>query len=343
MDDLQFALSQFNASVMNAANVAMASQTKKQDRKFTREMYERQLADNRENWRMMNEYNAPSAQMERLAQAGLNPNLIYGSGGVTGTTTIPNGSSANISYSQPPHFDPSKTGFSEYMALRQFQRQDAVIEAQLDKSRAETQNIRADSALKESQTGLNQIEAYVADALKDVKISKANEDLWSTQFKNYVDSETGLEIAKMEIAKSVAAIARLAVENNLSSKQMEAIAHDIAVKDATVKKIMADTNVSYAAAENIYDEMISRAIHDEMNVGKQQLTPFGNSNLGAVLNGIYNLNFYDGGLIRTVSDAYDRLMLRSRNRGVGDSKTEIRMPTVIHTGTNTRKYRKFMR
>lgn len=29
----------------------------------------------------MNAYNAPVAQMERLAQAGLNPNLVYGNGG----------------------------------------------------------------------------------------------------------------------------------------------------------------------------------------------------------------------------------------------------------------------
>lgn len=33
-----------------------------------------------ENWQKMNEYNAPSAQMKRLAEAGLNPNMMYGTG-----------------------------------------------------------------------------------------------------------------------------------------------------------------------------------------------------------------------------------------------------------------------
>lgn len=35
---------------------------------------------NQKNWEKQNEYNSPSAQMQRYRQAGLNPNLIYGSG-----------------------------------------------------------------------------------------------------------------------------------------------------------------------------------------------------------------------------------------------------------------------
>lgn len=38
-------------------------------------------------WNMQNAYNDPVAQMQRLANAGLNPNLVYGGGNVTGNTT----------------------------------------------------------------------------------------------------------------------------------------------------------------------------------------------------------------------------------------------------------------
>lgn len=38
-------------------------------------------------WNLQNAYNDPSAQMQRLARAGLNPNLVYGGGNVTGNTT----------------------------------------------------------------------------------------------------------------------------------------------------------------------------------------------------------------------------------------------------------------
>lgn len=40
-----------------------------------------------ESWTLMNDYNHPVQQMKRLELAGLNPNLVYGSGAVTGNTT----------------------------------------------------------------------------------------------------------------------------------------------------------------------------------------------------------------------------------------------------------------
>ena len=38
-------------------------------------------------WQIANDYNHPIQQMERLKAAGLNPNLVYGSGSVTGNTS----------------------------------------------------------------------------------------------------------------------------------------------------------------------------------------------------------------------------------------------------------------
>ena len=40
-------------------------------------------------WNMQNAYNTPQAQMERLKQAGLNPNLMYGQGNVGNATAAP--------------------------------------------------------------------------------------------------------------------------------------------------------------------------------------------------------------------------------------------------------------
>lgn len=37
-------------------------------------------------WEKQNQYNNPSAQMARLKEAGLNPNMVYGTGTVTGNT-----------------------------------------------------------------------------------------------------------------------------------------------------------------------------------------------------------------------------------------------------------------
>lgn len=71
----------------------------KKTRQFAREMYDRQRADALTDWHMQNAYNDPSAQMARLAAAGLNPALIYGKG--AGDMT-----SAPIRSSNAPSWNP---------------------------------------------------------------------------------------------------------------------------------------------------------------------------------------------------------------------------------------------
>lgn len=49
-------------------------------RNYEKEMYEKNKQDTIDQWNMSNMYNSPEMQMERLKKAGLNPNLVYGSG-----------------------------------------------------------------------------------------------------------------------------------------------------------------------------------------------------------------------------------------------------------------------
>lgn len=67
------------ASTVNTAMGALAqSSTNRRTREWNEKMYERQRNDALSDWRMQNEYNSPTAQMQRFRDAGLNPNLIYG-------------------------------------------------------------------------------------------------------------------------------------------------------------------------------------------------------------------------------------------------------------------------
>lgn len=69
------------ASILQGAgNIAFQSATNRRSRKFAEEMYARQRADAIADWERQNEYNHPKAQMARLRDANLNPNLVYGSG-----------------------------------------------------------------------------------------------------------------------------------------------------------------------------------------------------------------------------------------------------------------------
>lgn len=65
-----------------------------------RELAEYQYSKDLEMWQRGNEYNAPLAQMERLKAAGLNPNLVYGSGSAAGNAAgqLPKYSAPNVQY-----------------------------------------------------------------------------------------------------------------------------------------------------------------------------------------------------------------------------------------------------
>ena len=58
-----------------------------------------------------NEYNLPVNQMERLKQAGLNPNLIYGNGSVAGN--VGSSSGVSIANASGPAF-PTSNDFLNY-------------------------------------------------------------------------------------------------------------------------------------------------------------------------------------------------------------------------------------
>ena len=70
-------------------NAASTSHQNMMSQRFARDMYQLQKQDALDFWNLQNEYNSPQAQMMRLQEAGLNPNLIYGgsSGGAAGTAS----------------------------------------------------------------------------------------------------------------------------------------------------------------------------------------------------------------------------------------------------------------
>lgn len=78
-------------------------------RNWNERMYALQRGDALADWQMMNEYNSPEAQMARFQEAGLNPNLIYGSSNEGATVR-----SANMGSWSPQavRFDPSEAVMS---------------------------------------------------------------------------------------------------------------------------------------------------------------------------------------------------------------------------------------
>lgn len=59
--------------------ISAANQNRK-SQEFSREMYDKQYADNLRFWGMQNEYNSPQNQAKRLQEAGINKNVLAGAG-----------------------------------------------------------------------------------------------------------------------------------------------------------------------------------------------------------------------------------------------------------------------
>lgn len=61
----------------------------KKQAQYNRELADRQYGHQLDMWNKMNAYNAPTKQMERFKDAGLNPHLIYGQGNAGNASTLP--------------------------------------------------------------------------------------------------------------------------------------------------------------------------------------------------------------------------------------------------------------
>lgn len=131
-----------------------------------------------EMWNMQNQYNSPTAQMSRLRQAGLNPNLVYGSG-VTGNSagSAPQYQPAKIQRATMEPYRGWNLGLSDaasmYMAMRQNKAQVENMEAQnkLIKEQARTEGIRQGNiAMSTARSGFD---LNLARELRNVSIDRA--------------------------------------------------------------------------------------------------------------------------------------------------------------------------
>lgn len=152
------ALSSFNNTLANNANVILASQTSRQDRNFSREMSDLAWQRNIEAWNMQNEYNLPAnqykRQLEGLQYNGLNPNLVYGN------SSSVSGAAGGISpyrfdgyhSTAVPHFGGANP-INDLLSTRLLQTQVAAQEAQnrLINARADNESARNPGIVAKSQ------------------------------------------------------------------------------------------------------------------------------------------------------------------------------------------------
>lgn len=114
-------------------NTALQEQAFGYNRQLAEEAYNRNVAQ----WMRENDYNSPSAQMQRFKEAGLNPNLIYGQGS--------NGNASGSPQFETPYYSPP-----EYPTLKPFDVGiDGAIQSAMSIAQAKLQmdNLKAQNAV----------------------------------------------------------------------------------------------------------------------------------------------------------------------------------------------------
>ncbi|QCS37363.1 DNA pilot protein [Tortoise microvirus 93] len=199
------------ASVLSSGiNALSQGATNRRNERFSREMYEKQKADNLAFWHMENEYNSPAEQMKRLQGAGLNPNLVYGRGADATAGHI------NNATPQPVNFKPVEVDLASPLhAYNNYRLQDA----QLSNLTSQNTVLQQEAALKAAttantitQTARSQFDLDLATDLRQVSADAAKESLRSTQIQNEIaitDSERRAIQLDQNIKESVARIMQM--------------------------------------------------------------------------------------------------------------------------------------
>lgn len=127
--------------------------------RLARENADYSFNQNLQMWNLNNAYNDPSAQMERLKNAGLNPNLVYGGGNVTGNTS---GSTPTYTTPDASMVDKRTQRAQLGLALQEHQQRitNQAIENELARERIGLATREAD---REDRLADAQIEAYAAN------------------------------------------------------------------------------------------------------------------------------------------------------------------------------------
>lgn len=234
-------------------NRKATEEANRENRWWSEKMYYQQQRDQERFWNMQNAYNDPSAQMQRLQGAGLNPHLVYGNG-ATATAGPMSINSAPSYHAQPAHI----SGIPESLSGLMTGTLSAIYDIQQKKANiAQTEaQTRAITATTSNQEFLNQLNdpSYLEALRTYSKESKYNE--LSLQRGNMDAQSLGNIQREMDIELS-RVLNPIKIDTYRQQLKNAVLTNDIQQLDKTMKSLENDL-----AKRGIYrnDPMWMRAI-----------------------------------------------------------------------------------
>lgn len=189
---------------------------------FQKNRYQQQLADERKNWYMQNQFNSPSAQMERLKIAGLNPNLVYQNGGAV----QPSGEMSTPEYDYTP-IDLATVAGTAF--------QNMSIEKDLEQKEAQTQLIKQETIDKALRN------KWLEPSLKSELFHINASTQLMQQQRDYYSELTGL--TQQQIRNSSLEYDKIGKEIQILESQNKINSETVKQIKATIRQIDANTNL----------------------------------------------------------------------------------------------------
>lgn len=187
MADLTFGQSAGLAGISSLMDFGASSILANSANAKSKRAAERQLWQNVYLMNLQNEYNKPVNQMKRLEEAGLNPNLVYGSGADTLSATAGRVEQAGITPSR------GTLNFIEKMSMLNAMKQQ---EANIYRTDADTNAINANIGIAKAnlrmQEAKNAAEIERIRATTDaIKADSSKKNFWSSFYQNPAETIGG--------------------------------------------------------------------------------------------------------------------------------------------------------
>lgn len=250
-------------------------------------LFDYQYSKNLEMWNLQNSYNDPSKQIERLMNAGLNPNLAYGHGTLANTSAqMPSSSMPHVNKADTPQFDVlGAVTAAQDMKLKEAQSnilgQQALTEvAKRENLQVEKLKTIADTARQQQETEFGKkmfpqsfeyqklINDRIMNEIKSIQlhsiseVSRNQNIIADTALKGAQTSNTQGQTALQPLqAKQLAAnISNIIQNTRESSSRIEQIAQQIKASE---------TDISFKEAQTIATQIDN--YYQNQGVGKSGL------------------------------------------------------------------------